>query len=98
MTMIEETVRADASIDLRGEVCPHPVMLTLEQLDRMQTGQVLLVVADCPPALRSIPFEVVRHGHRVIGEPICDGPDIRILIEKTGERVADFPCCCNAKG
>jgi len=102
MTMTEDTVRADFALDLRGEVCPHPVMMTLNQLDKMQPGQVLLVVADCPPALDSVPFEAVRHGHRVIGAPLCDGPDFRILIERLAGAVsAQLPAaspCCGAKG
>jgi TusA-related sulfurtransferase len=69
------------SLDLRGEVCPHPVMLTLEQLARMRPGQVLQVVADCPAALVNVPLEVVRHGHRLVGEPARSGPEIEILVE-----------------
>jgi TusA-related sulfurtransferase len=84
MTKLDETATdftTDLTIDLRGEVCPHPVMLTLEQLAKMQAGQVLLVVADCPSALVNIPVEVVRHGHRLVGAPVRNGPDYRIAIK-----------------
>lgn len=56
-------------------------MLTLEQLSRMRPGQVLQGVADCPAALVNAPLEVVRHGHRLIGEPAQQGPEILILVE-----------------
>lgn len=79
--MTNDPVHIDLSLDLRGEACPHPVMLTLEQLSRMRPGQVLQVIADCPAALVNVPLEVARHGHRLIGEPVRQGPEILILVE-----------------
>lgn len=66
----------DYRLDIRGEICPYPVMYSLEALGAMQTGQVLEVVADCPQSFRNVPEEVVKHGHQLLADPQRHGSDL----------------------
>lgn len=51
-------------LDVRGEICPYPMMKTVETLQKLPEGEVLEVLTDHPPALESIPFYTSRLGYR----------------------------------
>ncbi|WP_277068389.1 sulfurtransferase-like selenium metabolism protein YedF [Saccharomonospora viridis] len=79
----EQTVRsieADYRLDIRGEVCPYPVIYSLEALATLEAGQVLEVVADCPQSFRNVPEEAVKHGYQLVREPQRCGADLRFLL------------------
>jgi len=47
--MTDDTnVRADVTLDLRGLSCPGPLIGAKRLIDDMATGQVLLLLSDCP--------------------------------------------------
>ncbi len=50
------------TLDVRGEICPYPMMKTVEVLKTIPEGEVLEVLTDHPPALESIPFYTSRMG------------------------------------
>ena len=41
---------SEKKLDVRGLYCPSPVMQTVVELAKMQTGQTLTVLADDPAA------------------------------------------------
>ncbi|MBI5957060.1 MAG: sulfurtransferase TusA family protein [Chloroflexi bacterium] len=59
-------------LDVRGEICPYPMLKTVEALQKLAEGEVLEVVTDHAPALETIPTQVRRRGYA-------------FGIEKTGE-------------
>ncbi len=53
-------------LDVRGEICPYPMMKTNELLDRDQKGvKVLDVLTDHPPALSTVPPQAMKRGYEV---------------------------------
>ena len=42
-------------LDTSGLFCPEPIMLLHKQLDEMQTGEVLLLIATDPATTRDVP-------------------------------------------
>jgi tRNA 2-thiouridine synthesizing protein A len=52
-------------LDVRGEICPYPMMRTVSALKKL-TGdeQTLEVVTDHAPALETIPTQAARLGFR----------------------------------
>jgi tRNA 2-thiouridine synthesizing protein A len=60
-------------LDVRGEICPYPMMQAAEALKKLQPGESLQVLTDHAPALSTIPWEAARHGYRArierVGEP-----------------------------
>ncbi len=52
-------------LDVRGEICPYPMMRTVSALKRLSGDErTLVVVTDHPPALETIPTQAARLGFR----------------------------------
>lgn len=75
-----QSTQADYRLDIRGEVCPYPVMYSLEALGSMEVGEVLEVVADCPQSFRNVPEEAVKHGYKLVREPERKGAELHFLL------------------
>ena len=48
-------MKVDQELDLKGEVCPYTFVKTKLALEMMETDQVLRVVVDHLPAVRTSP-------------------------------------------
>ncbi|MEX2373244.1 MAG: sulfurtransferase TusA family protein [Dehalococcoidia bacterium] len=69
-------------LDVRGEICPYPMLRTNRELDEVRPGaQALDVITDHPPALSTIPPEAMKRGYGCEIEEIDDG-EWRIRIFK----------------
>lgn len=77
---VAEGPTAELQLDLLGEPCPYPVMQTLDVLERLASGTVIEVVTDCPQASVSVPEEVSRAGHELVGLPVSRGPESLFVI------------------
>ena len=52
-------------VDVRGEICPYPMMRTVSALKKLSIDESTLeVVTDHPPALETIPTQAARLGFR----------------------------------
>ena len=54
-------------LDVVGLFCPEPVFRTKIEIERMQVGEVLTVLADDPVAEDDISRWVTRNGHELLG-------------------------------
>lgn len=79
--MEEPSLVVDYILDLRGEPCPYPLIYSLETLRKLQPGQTLEVLADCPQSFRTVPEEVQKHGYDILREPVKEGPTIRFYLK-----------------
>jgi TusA-related sulfurtransferase len=50
-------------LDVRGEICPYPMMKAVEQLKKLQGDERLEVLTDHAPALSTIPWEAAKLGY-----------------------------------
>ena len=57
---------SEKKLDVRGLYCPSPVMQTVVELAKMQTGQILVVLADDPAAEDDIASWARRLGHEIV--------------------------------
>ena len=57
-------------LDVRGEICPYPMMKASEALKKLPTGDSLEVITDHAPALSTIPWEAAKQGYRATIERI----------------------------
>jgi TusA-related sulfurtransferase len=53
-------------LDVRGEICPYPMMKTVQALKKLSKEDTqLVVITDHAPALETIPTQAVRLGFTV---------------------------------
>ena len=45
---VDLAVRPNVTLDMTGSVCPGPLLAAKALLDRLATGQVLLLISNCP--------------------------------------------------
>lgn len=50
-------------LDVRGEICPYPMMKAVEALKKLSDGDILEVITDHAPALETIPTQGARLGY-----------------------------------
>jgi tRNA 2-thiouridine synthesizing protein A len=65
---MKNDITADAVLDCIGLYCPVPIAQTREEIDRIEIGQVLKVLADDPAAEEDIPRWAKRTGHEILGQ------------------------------
>ena len=52
------------TLDVRGEICPYPMLKTNKQLDEITPDiEILDVITDHSPALMTIPPQAVKRGY-----------------------------------
>lgn len=56
-------------LDVRGEICPYPMLRAVEALKKLPADAGLAVVTDHPPALSTIPWEAAKLGYEAIIQP-----------------------------
>ena len=70
------------TLDVRGEICPYPMMRTVSALKKLPgTEQVLEVVTDHAPALETIPTQAARLGFRTEIEE-AGGSEWRVVLTR----------------
>jgi tRNA 2-thiouridine synthesizing protein A len=74
-------VRVDKTLDCLGLYCPEPVFKTRLELDEMEVGETLEVLADDPAAESDI-HSLIKHLGQEIVSSAKEGNTIRILIKK----------------
>ena len=70
-------------LDVRGEICPYPMMKTTQALKKLKLEEDgLEVVTDHAPALETIPTQAVRLGFQTQIEK-TGSPEWRITLTRT---------------
>ncbi len=53
-------------LDVRGEICPDPLTLTMKEMEGLDPGEHLKVMLDSAMALETISRWAQKAGHRVL--------------------------------
>ena len=78
----EPNMKIDKTLDLIGFYCPIPVYRTREEIDKMDVGQVLEVLADDPAAEEDITRWAKRFGQEMLSFRKDENGRLRFLIRK----------------
>ena len=78
--MSEKEIR---KLDVRGEICPYPMLKTNEELDSDKEINILEVLTDHSPALSTIPPQALKRGYEVEIDEI-DNSEWKITLKKDG--------------
>lgn len=73
--------KPDRNLDCVGLYCPEPVFRTRQEIDKLEVGEVLEVIADDPAAEEDIPRLVKRLGLELL-EMTKENDEIRFVIKK----------------
>ena len=52
------------SLDVRGQVCPYPELLTLRALQSLPPEGTLEIILDNPPSVKDIPSAIEKRGDK----------------------------------
>ena len=77
-------------LDVRGEICPYPMMKASEALKKLPGGESLQVLTDHAPALRTIPWEAAKHGYRASIERVGSPEWLITLVPAVGATQAEL--------
>jgi len=75
-------MKADRSIDIRGDVCPYTYVKSKLAIEDLKKGQVLEVLLDHAPATRSVPASMRSDGHEVLSVKKSGKSEWKILVKK----------------
>ena len=73
--------KPDKNLDCVGLYCPEPVFRTRQEIDKMEVGEVLEVVADDPASEEDIPRLVKRLGLELL-ELRKEDDELHFVIKK----------------
>lgn len=69
-------------LDLRGYVCPYPVIYTIKVLNELKGGNLLEVIIDNPPSCETIPRAVRDKGYSVVSIKRMAQGEWKIIIRR----------------
>jgi tRNA 2-thiouridine synthesizing protein A len=72
-------VRFDEEIDVKGLVCPRPMVMTMSALKKMEKGRTLKVTANDSSVKHSIPSLCERAGYALLEQSEEGGSYIFII-------------------
>lgn len=75
-------VKADASLDLRGVLCPINFVKTKLKLEAMEEGAVLEVILDPGDPIQNVPKSIKEEGHKIVEVKREEGY-FRIKVQKS---------------
>ena len=77
-----QVLKPDRVLDCRGQFCPAPVLRVREEIDQLQSGQVLQVLASDPASREDISRWAKRTGHELL-EIREEGGELAFLIRRS---------------
>jgi tRNA 2-thiouridine synthesizing protein A len=69
-------------LDVTGTFCPLPILLSVREMRKLQTGDLLEILGDDPGILEDMPVWCERAGHRLVEMKVDDEGAIHSLVEK----------------
>ena len=71
------------NLDVRGEVCPYPMMKAVEAMKKVKDSEVVVVITDHAPCLETIPPQAARLGFQTTIEEV-GSPEWKITLTPNG--------------
>ncbi len=56
----------DERLDVRGECCPYPLILTKKRVESLKSGEILEITADDPVAPQNIDSWAKKSGNKLL--------------------------------
>ncbi len=75
-------MKADKTINIKGEVCPYTFVKSKLALETIGPGQTLEIILDHEPAVENVPRSMENEGNEVVEVKKINDTDWRIVIKK----------------
>ncbi len=72
----------DDRLDVRGECCPYPLLLTKKKVESLKSGEILEITADDPVAPQNIDSWAKKSGNKFLAVR-QEGNIFKILVQRT---------------
>ena len=69
------------TLDLKGQICPWPVIFTMKELQKMNDGEILKVTIDHLPSILNIPAAASKEGNEIVSSTEIDDGVFQIEIK-----------------
>lgn len=79
---MEQAVRADVFLDLKGTPCPLNYVKTKIRMEEMEVGQIIEVILDDGEPIRNVPLSLKQDGQEIISQERLNDKHWRVLIRK----------------
>lgn len=73
---------ATYSLDVTGEICPYPLMLTRQEMAKLGAGDQLVVTVDYAKSVEDIPRWAKAEGHAILAIREIGRTQWEIILEK----------------
>ncbi len=75
-------ITPDDRLDVRGECCPYPLILTKKKVESLKSGEILEITADDPVAPQNIDAWAKKSGNKLLSVR-QEGKIFIILVQRT---------------
>ena len=79
---MSDEVQIDKELNIKGEVCPYTFVRSKLALEEMETGKILRVIVDYPPATENVPKSMNNEGNEVLRVEKINDSDWEIVVRK----------------
>jgi len=73
---------AQRSLDVTGEICPYPLIMTRKEMGKLHKGDQLVVTVDYAKSAEDIPRWAKEEGHAVLAVREIGGSQWEIVLER----------------
>jgi len=70
----------DQELNLKGKICPYTFIESMLALEEMETGAILRVIVDYPPAVCDVPRSLRNEGYEILDVSPINKTDWAILV------------------
>lgn len=76
-------IKPDATLDLRGVLCPINFVKAKLKIESLETGQVLELFLDSGEPIQNVPKSIKEEGHKILEVKKEEG-HFRLMVRKEG--------------
>jgi TusA-related sulfurtransferase len=84
--LMGDDIRADKTIDLKGQVCPYTFVRSKLAIEKMNLGEVLEIVLDHRPAVENVPKSMENEGQKLLKVDQTGEKEWHVFIRKDKEK------------
>jgi tRNA 2-thiouridine synthesizing protein A len=83
---IVSDIKADKTLDIKGQVCPYTFVRSKLAIEKMERGQILEIVTDHKPASENVPRSMENEGQKVLAVEQTGEKEWHILVRKDKDK------------